>query len=95
VTDSIQTGVSAAAGARERRERHGGAARAHERRRRCSCARPHEADAVCGRGLHSLTSELNLRTLGNTSLPLELNLSTFGPHPRGMLDYTGDTVSSS
>jgi len=33
------------------------------------------------RGLHSLTSELNLRTFGNTSLPLELNLSTLGPHP--------------
>jgi hypothetical protein len=29
---------------------------------------------------------------GNTSLTLELNLSTFGTHPRLMLDYMGDTV---
>ena len=30
------------------------------------------------RGLHSLTSELNLRTFGNALLTLELKLSTFG-----------------
>jgi len=30
------------------------------------------------RGLHSLTSELNLRTFGDTSLTLELNLSIHG-----------------
>jgi len=35
-----------------------------------------------GRGLHSLTPELNFRTFGNTLLPLELNLSTFAPRPR-------------
>jgi hypothetical protein len=35
-----------------------------------------------GRGLHSLTSQLNLRTFGSTSLTSELNLSTFGPYPR-------------
>jgi hypothetical protein len=35
-----------------------------------------------GRGLHSLTSKLNLRTFRNTSLTLELNLSSFGPYLR-------------
>jgi hypothetical protein len=44
-------------------------------------------------GLHSLTSELNLRTFRNTSLTSELNLSTFGPHPRVDLGYVGDKVS--
>jgi len=34
------------------------------------------------RGLRSLTSELNLRTFGNTSLALKLNLSTLGTHPQ-------------
>ena len=43
-----------------------------------------------GRGLHSLTSELNLRTFGNTSLTLQLNLSTFGTHPRVDWDHVGD-----
>ena len=33
-------------------------------------------------GLHSLASQLDLRTFGNASLTLELNLSTFGTHPR-------------
>jgi hypothetical protein len=50
---------------------------------------------VVGRGLHSLISQLNLRTFGNTSLTLELNLGTFGPHPRVDLAYVGDTVSLS
>ena len=50
-------------------------------------------DAVLGRGLHSLTSKLNLSTFGHTLLTLELNLSTFGTHPRVKLDYVGDTVS--
>ena len=45
--------------------------------------------------LHSLTSKLNLRTFGNTSLTLELNLSTLGTHPRVNLGYMGDRVSSS
>ena len=48
-----------------------------------------------GRSLHSLTSELNLRTFGNKSLTSELNLSTVGTHPRVMLGYLGDTVSLS
>jgi len=48
-----------------------------------------------GRGLHSLTSKLNLRTFGNTSLTLELNLNTIGPHPRVNLGYMGDNVSLS
>ena len=47
------------------------------------------------RGLHSLTSELNLKTFGNTSLTFELNLSTFGPHPRVNLGYMGDKLSLS
>ena len=47
------------------------------------------------RGLHSLTSQLNLRTFRNTSLTLELNLSTFGIRPRVNLGYIGDTISLS
>jgi hypothetical protein len=46
-------------------------------------------DGGQGRGLHSLTSKLNLRTFGNTSLTLKLNLSTFGPHPRVNLGCVG------
>jgi hypothetical protein len=45
--------------------------------------------SITGRGLHSLTSHLNLRT----SLTLELNLSIFRTHPRVNLGYTGDEVS--
>jgi hypothetical protein len=48
---------------------------------------------ITGRGLHSLTSELNLRTFGFTPLTLELNLSTFGTHPRVDMGYMGDKVS--
>jgi len=48
-----------------------------------------------GRSLHSLTSALNLRTFGNTSLTLELNLSTLGTHQRVKLGYMGDKVSLS
>ena len=45
---------------------------------------------VCGgRGLHSSTSQLNLRNFRNASLPPELNLSTFGTHPRVHLGYMG------
>jgi hypothetical protein len=54
---------------------------------------PEKALCVSGRGLHSLTSKLNLRTFGNTSLLLELNLSTIGAHPRVNLGYLGDKVS--
>jgi hypothetical protein len=39
-------------------------------------------DQVAGAYLHSLTSKLNLRTFGNTSLALEIKLSTFGTRPR-------------
>ena len=56
---------------------------------------PRGHTGASGRGLHSLTSELNLRTFGNTSLTLNLNLSTYGPHPRIYLGYTGDKVSLS
>jgi hypothetical protein len=45
------------------------------------------------RGLHSSTSELKLRTFGNTSLTLQLNPSTSGPHPRVELGHVGDKVS--
>jgi hypothetical protein len=48
-----------------------------------------------GRGLHSFSFQLNLRTIGNTLLPLELNLSTFGPHPRVTLGHMWDKVSLS
>jgi hypothetical protein len=47
------------------------------------------------RGLHSLTSEFNLRTFRNTSLTLELNLSTLGTHQRVNLGQTGEKVSLS
>jgi len=39
---------------------------------------------VGGRGLHSLTSKLNLRTFSNTSRTLELNLSTL-EHIHGLV----------
>jgi len=42
-----------------------------------------------------LPFKLNLRTFGNTSLPLALNLSTFGPRPRVNLGQMGDKVSLS
>ena len=48
-----------------------------------------------GTGLHSLTTKLNLRTFGKTSLPLELNLSTIGPHPRVNQGDMGDKVGLS
>ena len=46
-----------------------------------------------GRGLHPLISKLNLRAFGNTSLSLELNLSTFEPHPRVNLGLVRGKVS--
>jgi len=46
-----------------------------------------------GRGLHSLASLLNLRTFGNTSFTLELNLRTLETHPRVNLGYMEDKVS--
>jgi len=51
--------------------------------------------ALDGKALHPLTSELNLRTFGNTLLTLELNLSTLGTHQRINLGYIGDKVSLS
>ena len=47
--------------------------------------------AIVGRGLHSLNSKLNSRTFGNTSLTLELNLSTFWTHPRVIRVYGGQS----
>jgi hypothetical protein len=60
-----------------------------------SVKQPTHSFSLLGRGLHSLTSELNLRTFGDTSLTLELNLSSFGTHPRVNLGYMGDNVSLS
>ena len=48
-----------------------------------------------GAYLHSLTSKLNLRTFGNTSLTLQLDFSTLGPHLRVHLGCVGDKVSLS
>ena len=48
-----------------------------------------------GWGLHSPTSQLNLSTSGNTSLTLELSLSTLGTHPRVNLGHMVDQVSLS
>jgi hypothetical protein len=50
---------------------------------------------LTGMGLHSLTSELNLRNIRNTSLTSELHLSNFGTHPRVNLGHMGDKVSLS
>jgi hypothetical protein len=47
------------------------------------------------RGLHSPTSELNLKDLQDTSLAVQLNLSTFGTHPRINLGHAGDKASFS
>jgi len=54
-------------------------------------ARPsvNSSEAPAFKGLHSLTSELNLRTFGKASLMLELNLSTFGTHARVNLAVWG------
>jgi len=47
------------------------------------------------RDLHSLTSELNLRAFGDTSLTSELNVSTFRTHPLLQLGHMEDKVSLS
>ena len=57
------------------------------RRRRERALQP----GACTRSL----LQLNLRTFGNTSLTLELNLSTIGTHSRVNLGYMGDNVSFS
>jgi len=44
-------------------------------------------------GLHSLAPAAQLEDLRDTSLTLELSLSTFGPHPRVNLGGVGDNVS--
>jgi hypothetical protein len=61
------------------------------------------ADAACvGQHRHQEAGaytrshhKLNLRTFGNTTLTLELNLSAFGRHPRVNLGCVGDKVSFS
>ena len=52
----------------------------------------HRAGGAGGRALHSSTSELNLKTFMNTSLTLELNLGTFGTHPRINFGHMGGKV---
>jgi len=47
------------------------------------------------RGFHLFPIQLNLWTFGNTFLPLELDLSTFGLRPRANLGYVGDKASLS
>jgi hypothetical protein len=52
-------------------------------------------DLPVTRGLHSLTSEIQLEDLRDTSLTLELNLSTFTTHPQVNLGLMGDEASLS
>ena len=51
-------------------------------------------ELVPGRGLHSLTPELNLRTFG-THRSLQSLTSTLGTYPRVNLGHMGDKVSYS
>jgi hypothetical protein len=71
--------------------RHRGAGRHRAYMGRRDMAGGGTSGTVQGRGLHSLTSELNLRTFGNVSLTLELDLSTFISSARVNLSYMGDT----
>jgi hypothetical protein len=50
---------------------------------------------TCGQGLTLAHFRAQLEDLRDTSLTLELNLSTSGTHPTVMLGCTGDNVSSS
>ena len=43
-------------------------------------------------GPTAITSQLKLRTLGNTSLTFKLNLNTSGTHPRVTLDCMEDEI---
>ena len=52
-------------------------------------------EAKAGAYTRSLQSSTNLRTFGNTSLTLELNLSTLGKYPRVNWGYMGDKVTLS
>jgi len=58
-------------------------------RPQASAAAPHS------QGLALAHFRAQLEDLRDTSLTLELNLSTFGPHPRENSDYVGDKVSLS
>jgi len=62
------------------------------------------ASKLCGRtstlsalvqGLTLAHFKAQLEDLQDTSLTLELNLSTFGTHPRANLGYIGDNMSLS
>ena len=61
-------------------------------------ARPAKVDAAASPASQGLTLahfRAQLEVLRDTSLTLELNLSTFGTHPRVNLGYMGDKVSLS
>ena len=51
--------------------------------------------APAGQGLTLAHFRAQLEDLRDTSLTLELNLSTLGPHPRVTLGYMGDNLSLS
>ena len=51
--------------------------------------------STCQQGLTLAHFRAQLEDLRDTSLTLELNLSTFGTHPRINLCYMGDRVSLS
>jgi hypothetical protein len=54
-----------------------------------------QAAAPGGQGLTLVHFRAQLEDLRDTSLTLELNLSTFGKHPRVSMGYMGDKVSLS
>ena len=57
---------------------------------------PNASSAVAShQGLTLAHFRAQLEDLRNTSLTLELNMSTFGTHPRVHLAYMGDKVSLS
>ena len=52
----------------------------------------HPPGSTSKQGLTLAHFKAQLEDLRDTSLTLELNLSTFGPHPRVKLAYMGDEV---
>jgi len=50
---------------------------------------------VCEQGRTLVHFSAQLEDIRDTSLTLELNLGTFGTHPRVRLGYMGDNVSLS
>jgi len=60
------------------------------RRRPMPARRPKRTCAAARQGLTIAHFKVQLEDLRNTSLTLELILSTFGTHPRVNLGYMGD-----